>query len=202
MKKLIYFTLALFISGVASSCHSKADQLKEQQIADSLRKDSVKKAQQAAAIADSIAKAKADSIAAAKNLDFEKLYAICLKESIGGNFAQLKELGFKTGPSFSEDAGWSKYFYRGCKLNANGEAIEVPNNETAIVVATGASNNSPYGWFQVEVFSKENKQKAEMVLKKKDKGNKFELPSFSSTKSKKGWYISVDFPIDDDNPKI
>ncbi len=54
MKKLLGLFLLLIAIGACMSCSSKADKIREQQIADSLRKDSIAKQQ----IADSIQKVK------------------------------------------------------------------------------------------------------------------------------------------------
>lgn len=161
-------------------------------------KDSVKQKM----VSDSIAKAKADSTASAKKaaeFDIAKIYAVCKKGFNGKHYSALLTMGFKKGPSFSHDVPfvYSNYFYRNCEMKVVGNSAEASRLTGAglpLVVSVGVSDNSPYGWFQVEVFDKESLNMAKRFLRKKDKGNKYGTPSLMVSKSKLGWFVSVDFP--------
>jgi hypothetical protein len=161
-------------------------------------KDSVKQKM----VSDSIAKAKADSTASAKKaaeFDIAKIYAVCKKGVDGRHYPALPAMGFKKGPSFSQDVpfGYSNYFYRNCEMKSAGgstEASKLTGPGLPLVVSVGKSDNSPFGWFQVEVFDKESLKKAKEFLRKKDKGNKYGTASLMVSKSKLGWFVSVDFP--------
>lgn len=66
MRKLLFIFIALATIGMTFSCNSKEKELRQQQIADSLRKDSILRQHQA----DSIAKAKEEAELNDKKIEF------------------------------------------------------------------------------------------------------------------------------------
>lgn len=66
MRKLLFIFMALAAIGMTFSCNSKEKELRQQQIADSLRKDSILRQHQA----DSIAKAKEEAELNDKKIEF------------------------------------------------------------------------------------------------------------------------------------
>lgn len=68
MRKLLYFAMALVAISMTFSCNSKEKQIREQQIADSLKKDSIFRQHQA----DSIAKAKEEAELNDEKIEFLK----------------------------------------------------------------------------------------------------------------------------------
>lgn len=66
MRKLLFILMALAAIGMTFSCNSKEKELRQQQIADSLRKDSILRQHQA----DSIAKAKEEAELNDKKIEF------------------------------------------------------------------------------------------------------------------------------------
>lgn len=206
IRKFYFIACVILALGLMACNHSKqgnGSQTKQEmkKYQDSIAKavkDSIKQKM----VSDSIAKAKADSTASAKKaaeFDIAKIYAVCKKGVDGRHYPALPSMGFKKGPSFSQDVpfGYSNYFYRNCEMKGAGgstEASRLTGSGLPLVVSVGKSDNSPFGWFQVEVFDKESLKKAKEFLRKKDKGNKYGTASLMVSKSKLGWYVSVDFP--------
>ena len=83
MRKLLFILMALVAIGMTFSCNSKEKEIRQQQIADSLRKDSILRQHQA----DSIAKTKEEAELNDKKIEFlQGIYKnVIYTENIGPN---------------------------------------------------------------------------------------------------------------------
>ena len=119
IRKFYFIACVILALGLMACNHSKqgnGSQTKQEmkKYQDSIAKavkDSIKQKM----VSDSIAKAKADSTASAKKaaeFDIAKIYAVCKKGVDGRHYPALPAMGFKKGPSFSQDVpfGYSNYF--------------------------------------------------------------------------------------------
>ena len=187
--------------GVSSCKQSKAPELSPQE--QQARRDSIAKATKDSVDqklrSDSIAKAKADSTAKAKKLaelNIAKIYSAGLGLYDNTPERSMMKLGFKKGPKMEQEIpfGVKWVFYKNCAVNADDDAKKLLGGGTPVVVSFGLSENFPYGWIGVEVFDKDCLAKVEKYLKARDKGDKYGNKSYKVSKTKLGWFVTVDYP--------